>query len=346
MSLLVNLVDDLHFLDGFIVGVKIYEHNGDLLTLFDELKDIHINVVIASKKLNENPDFCRLAKKNQIKRFLLFPTFYSPEFLEQNPSHYAIQKNGNIAKTEWVEFVCPSRLDFRKLKIEQLKKWVQKYQPDGVSIDFIRHFIFWEKVYPNTSPESLPNTCFCDNCMKTFQELIDGQIPAKSPNEYYKWIMKYKKKEWIRWKSELITSMVKEMVEEIKKINPSILINIHVVPWQQKDFNQALKVVVGQDLKELAQIADFLSPMTYAHMIKQKPSWIASVVNDIYNTTKSKVIPSIQVSRCYLEDEISNNYFRKYIKESSKNPSYGFIFWSWERLSFDQKKLIKILIDH
>ena len=85
------------------------------------------------------------------KRFLLLPTFYDSEFLAEHPDYFAIQKNGKQAKEEWVEFVCPSRSDFRKMKINQLKELVLHCQPDGVSIDFIRHFVYWEKIYQNFS---------------------------------------------------------------------------------------------------------------------------------------------------------------------------------------------------
>jgi hypothetical protein len=326
--------------DNFVIGTKIYRYDGDFKQLFDDFESAHINTLVSSKELNKNPEFRRLAKAYNMKRFLVFPTFYAPEYLKNHPGHYAIQKNGDIAKDEWVEFACPSRKDFRQLRIEQMKTMIKEYNPDGISIDFIRHFTFWEKIYPDRTPESLPNTCFCDHCMKKFQKHINQTIPAETPAQYYHWIMKNKHEEWMHWKSSLITTMVRDMVTAAKKINPEILVCIHVVPWRKSDFNNAREVVLGQDIKALANYADYLSPMTYAHMVKQNPEWIGKVVREMHNNTGCKILPSFQVSNCYLAAEIQPDTFRQYIRQASQYPAAGFVYWSWERLRDEQKNII------
>jgi len=325
--------------DGdYIIGTKIYNHDGDLNELFEQFKSARINTLVSSKELNAKPEFCQLAKENNMKRFLIFPTFYAPEYLKENPQAYAIQKNGEIAKEEWVEFACPSNDEFRQLRINQLKKMVEEYDLDGISIDFIRHFAFWEKIYSDA--DDLPNTCFCKNCMTKFENHIDKKIEVETPAEYYNWIMENDKVEWVRWKCELITSMVRDLVEAAKEINPELLVNIHVVPWRTTDFDNAIEVVAGQDLNELAKVADYLSPMTYAHMLKQDPEWISSVVKEMSVKTNCKIIPSFQVSKCYLEEEISLDTFRQYFRKSREYPSSGFVYWSWERLNDEQKNII------
>ena len=134
--------------------------------------------------------------------------------------------------------------------------------------------------------------------------------------------------------------MVKEMVAAAKEINPEILVNIHVVPWRENDFDNAREFVLGQDIKELAKYTDYLSPMTYAHMVKQNPEWISSVVKEMSDKTDCKILPSFQVSKCYLDDEISLDMFRQYMRNAWQYPSVGFVYWSWERLKLDEKKLI------
>jgi hypothetical protein len=335
-----EVVDEFKKNGDFVIGTKIYDYKGDFRNLFVEFKTAHINMLIASKKLNENFLFRQLAQENQIKRFLLFPVFHDPEFLSTNPDYYSIQKNGRIARKDWVEFVCPSRTDFKVMKINQLKELVQKYYPDGISIDFIRHFIFWEEIYSDRIAESLPNTCFCSNCMSQFQNHIGEQIKVNSPAEFYDWIIKNKKEEWTYWKSSLISTFVRDIVSAVKSINPRILVNLHIVPWQTKDFDNALITVVGQNLKELTKYTDYISPMSYAHMVKQSPQWINDLVYDLHFHSKCKTLPSIQVSKYYLEEEISFDTFQKYIKKGLEYPSNGIIFWSWEMLNDDQKKYL------
>ena len=129
--------------ENYIIGTKIYDPIDNLARLFRELKSARINTLVSSQKLNANPAFRLLAEKYAMKRFLIFPVFYAPEYLSEHPEHYAILQTGEIAKDEWVEFVCPAREEFRQLRIKQLKKRIHETNPDGISIDFIRHFAFY-----------------------------------------------------------------------------------------------------------------------------------------------------------------------------------------------------------
>ncbi|MFX0124308.1 MAG: hypothetical protein ACFFAE_11770 [Candidatus Hodarchaeota archaeon] len=87
--------------------------------------------------------------------FIIFPVFYDPEALERNPELYSITNKGEKAVDEWVKFVCPTRDDYRKSKVEKMKKIVTELDPDGLSLDFNRYFVFWEKIYPRRTIESI-----------------------------------------------------------------------------------------------------------------------------------------------------------------------------------------------
>ena len=218
---------------------------------------------------------------------------------------------------------------------------VKEYDLDGISIDFVRHFTFWEKIYPDRTTESLPNTCFCEHCMEKFQKECNIKINGNSPEEYYNWILENNKVEWVKWKSNLITSMIHDLVTAAKEVKPNILTNIHAVPWMTEDFDNAIENVIGQNLKEIGKFADYISPMVYAHMVKQNPDWISSIVREMDEKSNCKIIPSIQVSKAYLKEDISKETFRLYLRNSYQYPSAGIIFWSWERLSEKQKKMMK-----
>src|SRR5262245_28380042 len=151
-----------------IIGVKIYDNHRELSGLFAEWRELGINTVVASVSLNQNEDFRRIAKQNRITRLVILPVFFDPDALKADPELHATTARGDKAIDEWVTFVCPSREGFRKRKIEYIKKIVTDVNPDGLSIDFIRHFGFWEKVYPDRTLESLPNTCFDSACIERF----------------------------------------------------------------------------------------------------------------------------------------------------------------------------------
>lgn len=170
--------------------------------------------------------------------------------------------------------------------MENAKEIIRKYDPDGISIDFIRHFVFWEKVYSDRDPASLPLTCFDSTCLTHFQASSGLIIPDSltGTEETASWIMENHPEEW----------------------------------------------------------TDYLSPMTYAHMVKQDLPWIHSIVEDIYLQTGSKVIPSIQVNKAYLDNELGLEEFEESLLEALKPPSGGVVFWSWEALKEnpDKKQLV------
>lgn len=328
-----------------IIGVKIYDHQGSFDRLFEEWKSIGINTVFASKDLLSNHDFRERAINNQIKTFVILPIFNDEASLKENPEAYAIKSNGELAIDDWVKFACPSDADFKKDKVESIKNFVKDYNPDGLSIDFIRHFVYWEKVFPETVTSSLPNTCFDARCIEKFQEHSKLSVPDSLSKtvEISSWILKNHSSEWTTWKCYLITNMIKEIVEKVKVINPEILINAHIVPWRQGDFDGGIKNIAGQDIKSITGHVDFLSPMTYSHMVKRDARWIHEVVQDFYHQTQGNILPSIQVKEAYLSDSLSSVEFEKNLDAALVEPSKGVVFWSWEKLEQDpwKKEIIK-----
>ncbi len=324
-----------------LIGVKIYEYKGDFKNLFKSWKEIGINTVFASVELLSNNQFKQLSKENQIKTFVILPIFYAPEETTKDSTVFAITNEGKFAVDEWVKFACPSNKEFRQLRINYIRDFVKTHHPDVISLDFIRHFAFWEKIYPGTETNSIPNTCFDHRCINSFykSQNIKLDVNSKTPAETYQWIRSNYWEEWIEWKNELITSMVIEIVNTVKKVDPDIEVNLHAVPWRDNDFEGSIHSIIGQDFATLSKYLDYISPMTYAHMVKQDPEWISSVVSELYQITKLKVLPSIQVEKAYLDYELTTDEFEKSIKAALKSPSSGIIIWNWNKLSANKDKL-------
>jgi hypothetical protein len=323
-----------------IVGVKIYEYKKDFAQLISLWKTLGINHAFVSIDLARNRDFMSRAKANGIITWVILPVFYNPEKLKQDPDLYARTAAGGRAEKDWVQFVCPSRADYRAERLEFIRNLLKECQPDGLSIDFIRFFVFWEKVFPNTQPDPLDNTCFCSHCLQSFQAYAQVNLPKNSGSVrgIADWITKNHLKEWSEWKCQTITSMVASIAQEARKVKPEIRLNVHAVPWREKDFGQAWKTVAGQDVGAIAPLVDYLSPMCYAHMVRQDPAWIHSVVVDIQRRAKAPIIASIQVKESNSNDKISASLFKEYLKNAFEPPSVGVVFWNWEALDQDAEK--------
>ena len=323
-----------HETDELLIGVKIYDHKGSMGELFSEWNHLGINTAFSSLELLSLEEYRKEAAEHNITTFVIFPVFFNAEALARSPELYAVTARGEPAKEDWVEFVCPSRKAYRQQVVENAKEIIRKYDPDGISLDFIRHFVFWEMVYPDRDPGSLPITCFDSLCLDHFQSESGLSIPESFTTIPQKasWILDKHEEAWIKWRCGLITSMVQEITEAAREVKPDILINVHLVPWAKDDFQGATKKVAGQDISALSQLVDYLSPMTYAHMVKQEPPWIHTIVEDVYMQTVNQVIPSIQVDKAYLDTELDLAEFEQSVSEALKPPSQGVVFWSWKSL--------------
>lgn len=325
-----------------IKGAKIYNYTNDFNHLFKQWKEVGINTAFVGLSLDSNQTFRKMAKKYEIKRFLIVPIFYNPEFLHKNPDYYAITAEGERAIDDWVEFVCPTRADYKNRRIQFIKDIIRSNNPDGLSIDFIRYFIFWEMVYPNTKIEDLPKTCFCNQCVEKFCSDLDVNFPTgieiADKDAVSNWILNNYKEEWTEWKCSIITEMVKEIVKAAKEVKPDVMINLHAVPWRKQDYSNAAKVVAGQDFKQLSDYVDFISPMCYSHMVKRPPSWIHSVVTSIHDESAASVLPSIQVGKAYLDTDFKPEEFKQALQFALKKPSRGVVFWNWKSLAASPEK--------
>jgi hypothetical protein len=324
-----------------VIGVKIYQTERDPQELFDEWRALGINTVFASEVLTSSAGFRALARRNDTDLFIIFPVFYAPEELASDPDLWAVTIDGQRAKEDWVEFACPSRIGFRQRRVEEVRAIVRRLRPEGLSIDFIRHFVYWEMVGPERDLATLPETCYCVHCLQAFAVslgLQPGAIPPQ-PRRAAAWIRANAAEQWQRFRIDTITSMAVEIASAARMIDPDILISLHTVPWRRDDYDGAITRVAGQDLPALGEIADDLSPMTYSFMLHRPPEWIASVVQDCDWVTDCPILPSIQVAAAYREDEIfSAAEFEAALRAALEPPSAGVVFWSWDHIEADPEK--------
>ena len=323
-----------------MIGIKIYAYGGDLPELFAEWESLGINTVFVSPDLAAQDSFRELAREEGIAVFLILPIFYNPEELEKAPGLSALTEQGERAKDDWVEFICPTRRDYLERRIGSIKGLVQDLDPDGISLDFIRYFVFWEMVYPERTLESISDTCFDQNCLKRFQRETGIRLPESLSGtaDRARWILSKHRREWTDWKCGVIAGAARLLAEAARGVKPDIEISIHTVPWRRDDFGGAIRSIAGQDVSALAGQADMISPMCYWHLLKRTPPWIHEVVDDAFAQGKGRVIPSIQVGNAYLKEKIPLKEFEEALGEALKPPSGGVIFWDWAALVREPEK--------
>lgn len=333
------------FLPEPVFGVKIYERAGPFEPLVREWRELGINTVFAGEALARDQGFRALLRANAIALFVIYPVFQDPEALKARPDLAAVTSEGLKARDEWVEFVCPSRNDFVREKADHLRELVADCDPEAVSLDFIRDFVFWEKVYPARSPASLPQTCFCPVCLERFSRETGIAIPAGlgAAPAAARWILETHAAEWTDWKCGVIARAVETLAAAARRSKPGALVNVHMVPWKADDFGGAVRSVAGQDAARLSRPADLLSPMAYHHMVLRTPAWVREVVADLASRSRAPILPSIQVAEAYIDKPLPPEEFRAALEEALKPPSLGVVLWSWDALerSAEKKAILK-----
>jgi hypothetical protein len=141
--------------------------------------------------------------------------------------------------------------------------------------------------------------------------------------------------------------MVKLLAAAAREVKPSIKINIHTVPWRKGDFQGGIETIAGQDVVRLAPLVDYISPMCYHHMVRRTPVWVHSVVQDVHDRSRCRILPSIQVDKAYIEDPYTPAQFKESVTEALKTPSLGVVFWSWDALNKapERKEALKAVLD-
>ncbi len=286
-----------------MIGIKLYNVPNDMEYFIVSLKKLNIDTLFISSNVASDLDFIFTLKQMDYSIFYIFQTFYNPDYLLKHPEAYALTERGDRAIDEWVEFVCPNSDEYIDYLVDRLEDIIRSVNPTGISLDFIRQFIFWEKVHGEDSIR-LVSSCRCKKCRADKRTV-----------------------------SEVITDVVKNLTNIGRKQNPDIIFSLHSVPWLRSEYNNGLVRLAGQDLNNLSDYVDFISPMCYSHMLKKDPNWISSVVTDHYNISGLKVIPAVQVKECYLTNKLDQTELSQIVKYSLQKPSSGVIFWSWEYIN-------------
>ena len=327
--------------DPPLIGVKIYDPVPDAPALFREWKRLGIDTAFVSTALAESGTFVPAARRAGFRTFIITPVFFNPEYLAAHPEAWAITGRGRKAKQDWVEFVCPSREDYRRERARYTLSLLEKQRPDGLSLDFIRHFVFWEMVRPDGRIDPLDTTCFCSGCLARFEKEAGLGMPAAakaSPRAAAEWLFENQAEKWIHWRAGLITSWVEEVVREARRVAPGVKINLHLVPWAESDYHNGPIRVAGQDVKALAPLADYVSPMCYAHMLYREPAWVGRITRELAARVSVPVLPSIEVKESYRQEPLTPAFFAAALGAALAPPSGGVVFWNWPHLSEDKAK--------
>ena len=315
-------------------GIYLFNTDIDFDQFFYDCQEFSINWVFTHPLNLKKKDFQEKSNDANIKKALIFPVFFDKEYLESNPKDYSITNFGRKAFHDWSHFACPTSSMYFEKKKNELKELLFEIRPDMIAFDFIRFFVFWEKIYPDISFDQIEDGCYCSRCLDLFSSFSKLGKHNLNPQ----WIKKNAIEQWAEWKCMIIENVVKELVLVTRNYDKNIPIMIKTIPWKVEMFNQGIKSITGQDIVKLKDYVDIISPMTYSFMIKQPASYIHDITKEIFLSTKKPTIPCIQIEKCYRNEDINHEEFNTMIINGLKSPSDGIILFHYDTLKSNMKK--------
>ncbi|TVR74202.1 MAG: hypothetical protein EA408_03310 [Marinilabiliales bacterium] len=290
-------------------------YDGNPGLLIEEAEEAGLNMISVMDRYftrgdETNSRLVELAGERGILVFIIFQTFYNDD-ATIDELNSARDKHGNMVRDSWLTFICPNEEGYKMQRLQDIEELVRRVEPHGISMDFFRYFVYWEAGRDGDRIQ----TCFCSRCMEGFK---DQYGITASPDHILSW----HPDEWTQFKCNTITNYAALIHESVNRIKPGILMNLHMVPWKQDDYDGAITRIAAQDIGALSRYFDFFQPMTYSTMVDEPVEWIYEVGVDVYrNTTGSYVIPCIQAA-----DATPGN-----IEAVVRPPVHGYSIWPFER---------------
>lgn len=296
-----------------VFGVKVYDPRFCTESYLNLMQDTGINTVFLGRGALSRELCEKLTQKG------LFWNIVEPVFLvtEDESSILATKEDGSPASDDWVRFACPTDNEHLARVQSRIKDDIRKYNPPGVSFDFIRFFQFWEMTSPLADPKKLPRTCYCARCRSEASRFAGEK----------------------EWRKSLITETAKTLSSLARKEKPSVRIGIHAVPWTRSLFDGSREKVIGQDFSALAAFCDYLTPMAYHHMMHMDVSYIRDLLSDMAEEGCKHIVTSVQSKEAYRTDTMDEKEYEKALKYALGPGSEGVLIYKWEDLCTDKKRL-------
>ncbi len=279
------------------------------------------------------------ARLEGLRVFAEFATLNGKGWVEKHPESWAIDKHGNkVEPATWFMGVCPTEPGFRQHRINELRKLLNKFDLDGVWMDYLH----WHAQFEDPEP-ILPETCFCDHCITSFQNAVRITIPGGSTSKKADWILSKHDSKWRNWRCSVIAGWVRDFKAVINQEKPRALLGVYHCPWDDSDFDGARRRNLGLDYDSLRGIVDVFSPMVYHGRMGKTPEWVGQNIEWFCKRLKVKAgsFPKVwPIVQCYDDPAIiSPEEFEKVLRYGAGDQATGVMMFTSYAVAEDGKKI-------
>jgi hypothetical protein len=243
----------------------------------------------------------RALEAGDLDLWLNLPVFYNVAYLEAHPEHYAVTSRGRRAVQDWCHFVCPNAPGYIDRLCEEAGRLASRLQPARISLDFIRQFVFWERVDLDGDYDSVEDGCYCPRCLAAFSRDTGIRLPAEDAGAA---LRHRHRAAWGAWKTETITRAAARLAATVREAAPHAQFQIKTLPWREEQLEGAILNVAGQDLVAFGRMADALAPMAFAHLLGRDLGWKTAFLEDVRTLVRLPVACYVQTMALFGREPI------------------------------------------
>ncbi|MDD4870658.1 MAG: family 10 glycosylhydrolase [Kiritimatiellae bacterium] len=241
---------------------------------------------------------------------------YAPEeFVQRMKKENRLMISDNGKTANWL---CPSNPDNLRQEKDTIREILQKYQIDGIHLDFIR---FKDS-----------HTCFCTGCKSRFENDIGKKIskwplpPGKTET----------RKEFNRWRRAQITRLVRDVRAMTQTLNIKVKVSAAVYA-NYPGVSESIAQDWGSWLEE--NLVDFVCPMDYVQSNEQFSTIVKRQLN--LPMAAGRVYPGIGVTTS--ESRLSQVQTMDQLVIAGKEGASGFALFDLNRvLAFEVLPLLRL----
>jgi hypothetical protein len=260
-----------------------------------ELRDFGINAVVTESDEYDEAAIA-LVHEAGLRFFAGIACFsdHASEFREitKRPELWPILETGKRRpQMEWYVGITPTDRAHQENVLQKIRSIATRYPVDGLFLDFIRWPLHWEIELRPGQPRPLDSS-FDATTLKQFEESSGLQLPPNAAAVAARpdWIRERHRREWVDFKSGVISKFVEEARRVLKKEREEAPLGLFFVP----EVDGQTEGLTGQRLSELAPLSDFIAPMLYHNILLRPPTWVGEALSDVVKVAGSKTLPVVQ----------------------------------------------------
>ena len=285
-----------------------------------------------------------LLRRQEVQVYAEFNTLHVADYLKQQPDAAPVGADGRVSPPPhgW-QGICPTHEGYRKFRMDAFRTLLRDFAIDGVWLDYHHSHASWERADPE-----LPDTCFCERCLRRFREATGIRLPDAPTSVISKLLLSTHRQAWVRWRLNVFTDWVREFREILDATRPGALLGTFHNAWSDDDLDGARLNKLAIDLKAQAAYVDVFSPMLYharfghaddLDWIARQVSWLGRYLG-IRGTAgeRHRIWPIVQISD-WGEPIVPVEQVPAVLALGARPPATGVLVFAWGGIRKSPEKI-------